>query len=137
MSDRPASALGLGRDGNNGQCGPGDEARLEGDSCCIQAYVPVSFIELLFFFSSRRRHTRCSRDWSSDVCSSDLKQTEPTQQPAAKKPSWPYRSTGRRAVEGSVHRVGRSAGKMDVLWRLPSHTKLLFYTNAFTLAVIG
>src|SRR3989449_1090238 len=27
-----------------------------------------------FFFSSRRRHTRCSRDWSSDVCSSDLTQ---------------------------------------------------------------
>src|SRR5690606_40725471 len=26
------------------------------------------------FFSSRRRHTRFSRDWSSDVCSSDLKQ---------------------------------------------------------------
>src|SRR2546429_8828831 len=28
-----------------------------------------------FFFSSRRRHTRCSRDWSSDVCSSDLTDT--------------------------------------------------------------
>src|SRR6266498_5057248 len=27
-----------------------------------------------FFFSSRRRHTRCGRDWSSDVCSSDLAQ---------------------------------------------------------------
>src|SRR5690625_2054900 len=27
---------------------------------------------LLFFFSSRRRHTRWPRDWSSDVCSSDL-----------------------------------------------------------------
>src|SRR5206468_10068735 len=26
-----------------------------------------------FFFSSRRRHTRSDRDWSSDVCSSDLK----------------------------------------------------------------
>src|SRR6266498_4502150 len=26
----------------------------------------------VFFFSSRRRHTRCGRDWSSDVCSSDL-----------------------------------------------------------------
>src|SRR5207245_4847788 len=26
----------------------------------------------VFFFSSRRRHTRCYRDWSSDVCSSDL-----------------------------------------------------------------
>src|SRR5436305_3419601 len=25
-----------------------------------------------FFFSSRRRHTRCGRGWSSDVCSSDL-----------------------------------------------------------------
>src|SRR2546422_2313466 len=27
---------------------------------------------VIFFFSSRRRHTRCSRDWGSDVCSSDL-----------------------------------------------------------------
>src|SRR5438128_10204544 len=27
---------------------------------------------IFFFFSSRRRHTRCYRDWSSDVCSSDL-----------------------------------------------------------------
>src|SRR5207245_2991738 len=27
---------------------------------------------IIFFFSSRRRHTRCYRDWSSDVCSSDL-----------------------------------------------------------------
>ena len=31
----------------------------------------VVFI-VLFFFSSRRRHTRLVRDWSSDVCSSDL-----------------------------------------------------------------
>src|SRR5215470_5361325 len=29
-------------------------------------------IIIFFFFSSRRRHTRCYRDWSSDVCSSDL-----------------------------------------------------------------
>src|SRR6266498_6029889 len=28
---------------------------------------------IFFFFSSRRRHTRCGRDWSSDVCSSDLR----------------------------------------------------------------
>src|SRR5690606_13981263 len=32
--------------------------------CCLLARM--------FFFSSRRRHTRFSRDWSSDVCSSDL-----------------------------------------------------------------
>src|SRR5437588_7024952 len=30
-------------------------------------------VSLLFFFSSRRRHTRSLCDWSSDVCSSDLK----------------------------------------------------------------
>src|SRR5690606_41124938 len=32
-------------------------------------------IIFFFFFSSRRRHTRFSRDWSSDVCSSDLDKT--------------------------------------------------------------
>src|SRR3712207_7297827 len=32
----------------------------------------LSRYDLVFFFSSRRRHTRYWRDWSSDVCSSDL-----------------------------------------------------------------
>src|SRR5204863_7017201 len=32
----------------------------------------VRYVFLFFFFSSRRRHTRSLRDWSSDVCSSDL-----------------------------------------------------------------
>src|SRR3989442_15726532 len=32
---------------------------------------------IVFFFSSRRRHTRCGRDWSSDVCSSDLHEGDP------------------------------------------------------------
>src|SRR5690606_38211251 len=36
-------------------------------SCCA-----IRFIDVLFFVSSRIRHTRFSRDWSSDVCSSDL-----------------------------------------------------------------
>src|SRR5438874_7073839 len=31
-----------------------------------------SLVVFFFFFSSRRRHTRSLRDWSSDVCSSDL-----------------------------------------------------------------
>src|SRR5215475_15777206 len=35
-------------------------------------------ILVFFFFSSRRRHTRFSRDWSSDVCSSDLSTTDDT-----------------------------------------------------------
>src|SRR5690606_39801569 len=34
--------------------------------------LPILVLCIFFFFSSRRRHTRFSRDWSSDVCSSDL-----------------------------------------------------------------
>src|SRR5699024_11373129 len=34
------------------------------------------FHYIFFFFSSRRRHTRSKRDWSSDVCSSDLENKE-------------------------------------------------------------
>src|SRR5947209_10356610 len=36
--------------------------------CCVVCCLCFFF----FFFSSRRRHTRYWRDWSSDVCSSDL-----------------------------------------------------------------
>src|SRR5260370_34707482 len=36
--------------------------------------------DVCFFFSSRRRHTRFKCDWSSDVCSSDLKNTTETRQ---------------------------------------------------------
>src|SRR5262245_63384190 len=57
-----------------------DDARLMG----VYAYVDEGVYRQLgqdtivflpderFFFSSRRRHTRCLSDWSSDVCSSDL-----------------------------------------------------------------
>src|SRR2546430_10748214 len=34
--------------------------------------LEVSISDIVFFFSSRRRHTRFDCDWSSDVCSSDL-----------------------------------------------------------------
>src|SRR5207249_7507680 len=34
--------------------------------------IDVILFFIFFFFSSRRRHTRSKRDWSSDVCSSDL-----------------------------------------------------------------
>src|SRR5206468_5237240 len=42
----------------------------------IYIYYFFSFL-FFFFFSSRRRHTRSDRDWSSDVCSSDLSITWP------------------------------------------------------------
>src|SRR5690349_22339845 len=40
-------------------------------SLCLVLFICVCFV-FFFFFSSRRRHTRSLRDWSSDVCSSDL-----------------------------------------------------------------
>src|SRR2546421_8976139 len=48
--------------------------------CLCRAIVIVLFF---FFFSSRRRHTRSDRDWSSDVCSSDLAVVEHLQDEAA------------------------------------------------------
>src|SRR5690625_6023275 len=46
--------------------------------CCLRCLIVFlccsvySCVFFFFFFSSRRRHTRWPRDWSSDVCSSDL-----------------------------------------------------------------
>src|SRR5689334_24180419 len=39
----------------------------------------LCFFFFFFFFSSRRRHTRWNCDWSSDVCSSDLQLSAPSQ----------------------------------------------------------
>src|SRR5690625_7319083 len=41
-------------------------------SICLYVHVAFCLFLYFFFFSSRRRHTRWPRDWSSDVCSSDL-----------------------------------------------------------------
>src|SRR5207247_7148641 len=40
-------------------------------------YCCCCLLFFFFFFSSRRRHTRSTRDWSSDVCSSDLPRPSP------------------------------------------------------------
>src|SRR3712207_9193884 len=64
-----------------------------------------------FFFSSRRRHTRYWRDWSSDVCSSDLaggrgrpqRQADP--QPARHHPPAPGRAD--RGDQGEDHGGGQ------------------------------
>src|SRR5690625_5854855 len=42
--------------------------------CCFVRCLYGRYFFFFFFFSSRRRHTRWPRDWSSDVCSSDLNQ---------------------------------------------------------------
>src|SRR5690606_40463818 len=43
----------------------------------VVSFCASLLIFFFFFFSSRRRHTRFSRDWSSDVCSSDLPEGDP------------------------------------------------------------
>src|SRR5437870_13395554 len=43
----------------------------------ISLPIICSIFCFFFFFSSRRRHTRWPRDWSSDVCSSDLEHVKP------------------------------------------------------------
>src|SRR5205809_4520494 len=48
-----------------------EEAIARASSLGINAMIGLIFAHNEFFFSSRRRHTICSRDWSSDVCSSD------------------------------------------------------------------
>src|SRR5215471_21499703 len=52
-------------------------------------------IKFFFFFSSRRRHTRSLRDWSSDVCSSDLEPDPPRRQQPVQPP---HRGLGRAIV---------------------------------------
>src|SRR6266496_5613541 len=47
-------------------------ARLELPTIVTPLCIIVFLFLLIFFFSSIRRHTRSLRDWSSDVCSSDL-----------------------------------------------------------------
>src|SRR5215475_3007337 len=42
------------------------------DADLLAQHQAQAIVVDVFFFSSRRRHTRFSRDWSSDVCSSDL-----------------------------------------------------------------
>src|SRR5690606_9220798 len=81
----------------------------------------------LLFFSSRRRHTRFSRDWSSDVCSSDLRQSQ--------RVSGTQRTvnfTVRAELQASAiqlpvvyqHLTGNNIGSIQV--KLNKHTSMVF-----------
>src|SRR5438105_15520176 len=84
---------------------------------------------MVFFFSSRRRHTRSTRDWSSDVCSSDLL-TAPAMEKMGrymatrKPPTMPPRNTimtgsimlvsaAKRSEERRVGKEGSARGEPD------------------------
>src|SRR6266498_5076783 len=65
----------------------------------------------VFFFSSRRRHTRCGRDWSSDVCSSDLQRVAFDWVVVATgfDPLWFWRLLGERARAALADALGSGA----------------------------
>src|SRR5690606_39989431 len=74
-----------------------------------------------FFFSSRRRHTRFSRDWSSDVCSSDLtgqlirafEEADPSQPLADHTKLWDL------TLEAGVCKISRPKDNMEFQIYLP------------------
>src|SRR5699024_11629267 len=84
---------------------------------CVLQLRSLTSLSLLFFFSSRRRHTRSKRDWSSDVCSSDLclapSPTSPTTAASSKlKTSWKGwctcpKWTGPTKTRSEERRVGK------------------------------
>src|SRR5436305_7985588 len=79
----------------------GDEYACVGLSVCFVGDL-CDVVCFFFFFSSRRRHTRCGRDWSSDVCSSDLG-------PRAR-PGRPGRARGPGPTDGRRQPAGAGAG---------------------------
>src|SRR5258707_3807557 len=74
--------------------------------------VLIALAGVLFFFSSRRRHTRYWRDWSSDVCSSDL---VAAQEKVRKEYSWDTIATTLLGWYGDALRTTASveAGKVE------------------------
>src|SRR5690625_4827608 len=69
----------------------------------------------IFFFSSRRRHTRWPRDWSSDVCSSDL---------LSLVDSVPAGFLDARLIE-RIHAAPRTAAELTDKWPAHVHIDLL------------
>src|SRR3712207_7728034 len=73
-------------------------------TCFCKFYVILVIVSFFFFFfSSRRRHTRYWRDWSSDVCSSDLRTGGTAGGAARAVVRWPRGARRRSAVPGERH----------------------------------
>src|SRR6478672_13930986 len=64
----------------------------------------MAAVDYCFFFSSRRRHTRSDRDWSSDVCSSDLCDRAVEAELAQD------REAGQRVMRNGADRADRKSG---------------------------
>src|SRR5262249_59114776 len=70
-------------------------------SCC-EGVTTFAVAGSLFFFSSRRRHTRLVSDWSSDVCSSDLVEISLPPMPCVRMGSARMSDTGMRGSSDAI-----------------------------------
>src|SRR5690349_25159177 len=68
---------------------------------------------LFFFFSSRRRHTRSLRDWSSDVCSSDLSDFPDAVDAAVEPGTRADGALGNKEIAGRIDRNARGSAEAD------------------------
>src|SRR5947209_9743027 len=90
--------------------------------CSIRLMLCLGCLTLyfcFFFFSSRRRHTRYWRDWSSDVCSSDLDRPSPGSGRALAEAEAADRY---RVLGDLVLTYARAARPRDPVLRVPDHT---------------
>src|SRR5205809_5030891 len=82
--------------------------------------------QIRFVVSSRRRHTRCSRDWSSDVCSSDLTASRLCGKDEMLKPSYSLSENGQDARvsmltgRATSHKATLSTSKTYTTHMLPT-----------------
>src|SRR3712207_6898348 len=88
--------------------------------CVFKEYVQLF---VYFFFSSRRRHTRYWRDWSSDVCSSDLPTMDELDAIASRGGTARGVPTGIRDLDELTN--GLQAGQMVVIAARPGVGKAL------------
>src|SRR5690606_40370055 len=95
------------------------------------------WLAYIFFFSSRRRHTRFSRDWSSDVCSSDLV-AGLVALPLAMVGGWSmllHRRQTARSITSRLERV--AAGDARVIWQLQREGLLRDTLRGVVLSTLG
>src|SRR5439155_15602147 len=88
----------------------------QGPACAYVSGEMNTRFQIFFFFSSRRRHTRWPRDWSSDVCSSDLEGHKPGTQ---RKQGPGTHGNKRRCTRSEERRVGKEC---RCRWA-PAHSK--------------
>src|ERR1039458_6090859 len=85
-------------------------------------------IEFLCFFSSRRRHTRCLSDWSSDVCSSDLVETPVSQRsPPRRIQFFKRQQPAHTQPVPDFHRVRRTACRQAAVAKFQQGRKVRGY----------